>query len=80
MGFVLSVLYFVTYYLTPATLFGPLEVYRIELILAVLLLLVSVPALMKSFVLKTPQSLAMVGLMFAVILSVLIAVHWAGGL
>jgi len=30
MGFVLSVLYFVTYYLTPATLFGPLEVYRIE--------------------------------------------------
>ena len=79
MGFVLSVLYFVTYYLTPATLFGPLEVYRIELILAVLLLLVSVPALMKSFVLKTPQSLAMVGLMFAVILSVLIAVHWAGG-
>jgi hypothetical protein len=79
MGFVLSVLYFVTYYLTPATLFGPLEVYRIELILAVLLLLVSVPALMESFVLKTPQSLAMVGLMLAVILSVLIAVHWAGG-
>lgn len=80
MGFVLCILYLVTSYLTPATLFGPLEVYRIELILAVLLLLVSVPALMRSSDLKTPQSLAMLGLMFAVILSMLVAVHWAGGL
>ncbi len=79
MGFVLCILYLVTSYLTPATLFGPLEVYRIELILAVLLLLVSVPALMRSSDLKTPQSLAMLGLMFAVILSMLVAVHWAGG-
>jgi hypothetical protein len=79
MGFVLSVLYLVTSYLTPTTLFGPLAVYRIELILAVLVLLVSLPALMKSFILKTPQSLALIGLAFAVVLSVLIAVRWPGG-
>jgi len=79
MGFALSVFYFVTYYLTPTTMFGPLAVYRIELILAALVLLVSLPALIKSFLFKTPQSLALIGLAFAVFLSVLIAVHWPGG-
>jgi hypothetical protein len=79
MGFVLSVFYFVTYYLTPTTLFGPLAPYRIELILAVLTLLVSVPALIKSFILKTPQSLALIGLALAVVLSMLIGMRWSGG-
>jgi O-antigen ligase len=79
MGFVLSVLYFVTYYLTPTTMFGPLAAYRIELILAALILLVSLPRLMGSFILKTPQSLALLGLALATTLSVLIAAHWAGG-
>ena len=79
MGFVLSVLYFVTSYLTPATLFGPLAASHIELILAVLVFLVSLPALMRSFILKTPQSLALIGLAIAVFLSVLIGEHWAGG-
>jgi hypothetical protein len=44
-----------------------------------LLVVVSLPALTKSFVLKTPQSLALLGLAFAVLMSVLIAVRWAGG-
>jgi len=79
MGFVLSVLYFVTYYLSPPTIFGPLAAYRIELILAVLVLVVSLPALTKSFILKTPQSLALIGLVLAVVLSVLIAEHSPGG-
>jgi hypothetical protein len=79
MGFVLSVLYFVTYYLTPATIFGPLAAIRIELILAVLLLLISLPALVRSFALKTPQSLALIGLAFATFLSVLIQARWPGG-
>jgi hypothetical protein len=79
MGFVLSILYFVTYYLTPTTLFGPLAEYRIELILAVLVIVVSLLALTKSFVLKTPQSLALIGLALAVVLSVLIAQRWPGG-
>jgi len=79
MGFVLSVLYFVTCYLTPATMFGPLAAYRIELILAALVLMVSLPALTRSFVLKTPQSLALIGLAFAVVFSVLIGQRWPGG-
>ena len=79
MGFILSILYFVTSYLTPVTLFGPLAEYRIELILAALILLVSLPKLMGSFILRTPQSLALVGLGIATIMSVVIGQHWAGG-
>jgi O-antigen ligase len=79
MGFVLSLFYFITSYLTPVTLFGPLAVYRIELILAVLILLVSLPKLIGSFIFKTPQSLALIGLAIATILSVLFGEHWAGG-
>ena len=79
MGFVLSIFYFVTNYLSPATIFGPLAAYRIELILAVLVLLVSLPRLIGSFILKTPQSLALIGLAIAIFLSVLIGVRWPGG-
>jgi len=79
MGFVLSILYFLTSYLTPPVLFGPLAVARVELILAALLLFVSLPKLQKSLIFKTPQSLALIGLAFAVLISVLVAVHWAGG-
>ena len=79
MGFVLSILYFVTYYLTPVTLFGPLAPYRIELILAVLIVFASLPGLRKSFILKTTQSLALIGLAVAAFMSVLVGVRWAGG-
>jgi hypothetical protein len=79
MGFALSILYLVTSYLSPATLFGPLAAAHIELILGVLILSVSLPAMIRSFALKTPQSLALIGLAFAVILSVLIGMRWAGG-
>jgi len=79
MGFVLSIIYFVTYYLTPTAVFGPFAPYHIELVLAVLAIFVSLPTLMKSFILKTPQSLALVGLSSAVALSVLIGMRWAGG-
>lgn len=79
MGFVISVLYFVTYYLTPATIFGPLAPYRVELILAIAVILISLPRLMGSIILKTPQSMALLGLALATVLSELIAVHWIGG-
>ena len=79
MGVVLSVLYFITYYLTPATVFGPLAAFRVELILAAIILFVSLPALMRSFIGKTPQTLALIGLAFAVLLSVVIGEHWPGG-
>jgi hypothetical protein len=79
MIFALSVLYFVTYYLTPATIFGPLTAVHIEMILAVVLFVVSLPMVAKTSILKTPQTLALIALAFAVFLSVLIAVHWPGG-
>ncbi|HEV2485796.1 MAG TPA: O-antigen ligase family protein [Terracidiphilus sp.] len=44
-----------------------------------LALIVSLPALMKSFLLKNSQSLALIGLAIAVSLSELIGRHWAGG-
>src|ERR1035437_512942 len=79
MGFVLSILYFAVDYLTSPVLFGPLAVVRIELILAVLLLLVSLPRLMGSLILKTPQSAALIGLALATSLSMLFGQHWAWG-
>lgn len=79
MAFFLSVLYFVVYFLTPVTLFGPLAEIHIEIVLAVLILLVSIPQMTRSFVFKTPQILALAGLSVAVFLSVLIGVGWPGG-
>jgi hypothetical protein len=79
MGFVLSILYFVTSYLTPPVLFGPLAVYRVEFILAILLLIISIPKLKGSIILKTPQSLALIGLAFAGSLSLLFGMHWVTG-
>jgi len=79
MGFVLSVLYFVAYYLTPKVIFGPLAAYRIELLLAALIAVVSLPKLLASIPLRTPQSLALIGLALAVLLSVIVGARWLGG-
>lgn len=78
MGFALTLIYLVTAYLGPATVFGPLAAYHVELILAAIVLVVSVPALGGSFIGKTPQSLALVGLAFATFLSILMT-GWTGG-
>lgn len=78
MGFALTILYFVTTYLGTDTVFGPLAAYRVELIIAALVLLVSLPSVPRSFILKTPQSLALVGLSVAVFFSVLMT-GWVGG-
>ena len=79
MGFFLTLLYLVICYLTPQAIFGPLAAYRIELILALLVSVVSLPALSGSLIWKTPQSLALIGLMFSVFLSAVFGMHWAGG-
>jgi hypothetical protein len=78
MGFFLTLLYLVTAYLGPATIFGPLAEARIGLILAGLLLLLSLPTLTGSLIWKTPQSLALIGLAFATFLSLLVT-GWASG-
>ncbi len=80
MGFVLSVLYFVICFLTPVGLFGQvLSQLRIELILAILIFAISLPRIIRSFVSKTTQALALVGLTAAVFLSMLIGMGWTGG-
>jgi len=79
MGFVLTVLYFVTYYLTPEVVFGPLAAFRVQLILAALITVVSLPVVLRSFILKTPQSLAIIGLAIAVLMSMVVGARWLGG-
>ncbi len=78
MPFVLSLLYLLTAYLSPGTIFGPLASIHVELILAGVLVIISVPRLQGSLIWKAPQSLALVGLAFAVFLSILTN-GWAGG-
>src|SRR5579872_2374389 len=77
-GFALTILYLVTSYLGTDTVFGPLTVYHVELIIAILVILISLPSVLQSFVLKTPQAWALIGLALAVFLSVL-TTGWAGG-
>ena len=79
MGFVLSILYFLTYYLTPQVMFGSLAEYRIELILALVLIVVSIPALLRSSVGKMAQTPALAGLAVATFMSILVGASWAGG-
>ena len=80
MGFFLSILYFLIYYLTPEVMFGSqVAQFRVQLILAIILIVVSLPALLRSNVLKTAQTPALIGLAFATFMSVLVGEHWAGG-
>ncbi|MGB0066223.1 MAG: O-antigen ligase family protein [Terracidiphilus sp.] len=79
MGFFLSVVYLLTNYLTPPVLFGPVAQVHIEIVLAFLILLVSIPQITRSVAFKTPQTLALAGLSVSVFLSVLIATRWPGG-
>jgi hypothetical protein len=79
MGFVLSILYFLTYYLTAPVLFGKLAEARVELILAILLLFVSLPKLAGSMLLKTTQTAALVGLALAGSFSILFGQGWLMG-
>ncbi len=79
MGFVLSILYLLICYLTPPVLFGSLAQFRIELILAAILTVISLPVVARSILPRTPQTLAVIGLGIATFLSVAIGAHWMGG-
>jgi hypothetical protein len=79
MGFVLCVLYLAIYYLTPAYLFGSLAESHVQVIIAALAVLFSLPALIRSFLFKSPQTLALLGLAVAVFLSYAVGRHWIGG-
>lgn len=79
MGFILSILYLVISFLTPEAMFGSLAKFHIQLILAALTFLVSIPRLLRSPILKAPQSWGLLGLALAGFLSLLVGVHWLGG-
>jgi len=79
MGFVLSIMYLFIYYMTPTYLSESLAGLRIQLIIAVMLALVSLPVLYRSFIKKTTQSVALVGLSVAIIASILVARLWFSG-
>jgi hypothetical protein len=79
MGFILSIVYFVTHYLTSPVLFGPLAVAHVEAILAILISVISLFKLRGSVLLKAPQLLALIGLALAGSLSVFFGMHWVSG-
>jgi hypothetical protein len=79
MGFVLSILYLLTAYLTPTVMFGSLAEFRVELLLAAIIVFISVPSVARSPVRETAQSLALGGLAFATFMSMVVGEGWAGG-
>ncbi len=80
MGFFLALFYLLVAYLGTKAVFGPLEKYHVELMLAALVMAVSLPALQRSFVGKTAQSVALAGLAIAVFMSILVGkAGWASG-
>ena len=78
MGLILTLLYILTAYLSPGILFGELAQYHLEIMLAVAALLASLPSLSRSGVLRAPQSLAICGMCFAIIASLVFG-GWIGG-
>ena len=78
MGFALTLLYILTAYLSPGILFGPLAQYHLEIIIAAAALLASVPSLSGSGILRAPQTLAIVGMAFSIVVSLMLT-GWIGG-
>jgi len=71
MGLFLTLLYILTAYLGPDTLFGPLAEYHVEVIIALLALIASLPSLPASGLFRMPQTYALIGLCGAVFMSFL---------
>jgi len=79
MGFILTILYLLSAYLGPDTLFGSLASAHVGVILAILIVVVSIPTLGGSYIWRTPQSLAVVGMALAVFMSIAVATGWIVG-
>jgi O-antigen ligase len=78
MAFALTLLYLLTFYVTPGDLFGDLAQYRVELVIAFLALLASIPSLSSARVLASRQTLALIGFSFAIGMSIVVS-GWLGG-
>ncbi len=78
MGLFFTIVYIITAYLAPITVWGDLAQYHIEIVIAILALLFSMFSASGSNVMKLPQSWAIIGLCFAVAMSH-IGNKWIGG-
>ena len=78
MGFILTLVYIGVSYLAPATIFGSLAQFHIELLIAIAATLFSLLSVPRSPLFQAPQTLALVGLSAAVFMS-LVATGWIGG-
>ncbi|HTF61578.1 MAG TPA: hypothetical protein VK638_02580, partial [Edaphobacter sp.] len=77
MGLFLTLLYILTAYIGPETLWGPIYEFHIEIILAALALVASLPGIQRSKLLTMPQSYALVGMCIAVFCSMVLT-GWLG--
>jgi hypothetical protein len=79
MGYVLTLVYIALALLSPKDLMPSLAEYRVELLVALLAVLFSVPGLLQAKFFRTPQNYLLLGLLAAVFLSVAIGIPWPGG-
>ncbi len=71
MGLFFTLLYIATAYLSPSELFGALAPYHLELIVAAIAFLFSIPSF-PTGLLRQPQMLAIAGMLMAVFISLLL--------
>jgi hypothetical protein len=79
MGLFLTLLYILTAYLGPETLWGSLYEFHIEIIIAFLALVASLPRIQESKLLSMPQTYALTGMCFAVFCS-MVMTGWLGSI
>jgi O-Antigen ligase len=72
MGLFLTLLYLLIAYIGPQTIFGPIAEYHIEIVIAFLALVASLPSLHESTVARLPQTYAVIGMSCAVFISYLL--------
>ena len=79
MGLFLTLLYILTAYLGPETLWGPIYEFHIEIILAGLAFIASLPKIQESKIFSMPQTFALVGMCIAVFCS-MVMTGWLGSI
>ena len=79
MAIALTLLYILGEFIGASTLFGDLAEYRMELILALLALLATVPSLFESGIFSSRMTVALAGLAFAVVMSIALG-GWLGAI
>src|ERR1700755_1557513 len=77
MGIFFTLLYIFTAIMAPETLFGNLAQFHIEIVIALLALVFSLPSALESDLFQIPQTYGMIGLMLAVPISIVFS-GWVG--